>query len=130
MGQPAPSARRAVQVEPARKQVEQPAPSVRRAEQVEPARKASAAAAGAASLAREADIPDSLFDELFNEAEDSYFGTSSSPLKASDLQIVQSAAPSRSDIDNGLDAFLNTTLHVDAQPAPAIQATQATAATD
>jgi len=96
----------------------------------QPPRHCAEVKAVAAPVAREADIPNSLFDELFNEAEDSYFGTSSSPLKASDLQIVQSAAPTQSDIDNGLDAFLNTTLHVDAQPAPAIQAIQVTAATD
>lgn len=56
----------------------------------------------AGPIAGETNIPDTLFDELFNEAEDSYFGNASAPLKVS--------------ADSNLDAFLNTTLSVSTQP--------------
>jgi len=110
--------------------VEQQKATVRRAEQQPPAGNARTSTmarssqqclevkATVAPVAKVANISNSLFDELFNEADDNFFGNYSAPLKSRDEQIVQCAVTSRSDIDNSLDAFLNTTLHVNAQPAP------------
>jgi hypothetical protein len=57
--------------------------------------------AKATPIARETTIPDNLFDELFNEVQDTYL-SSSVPAKTNILEPT----------DGGLDAFLNTTLAV------------------
>lgn len=54
------------------------------------------------------EVNDSLFDELFNEAEDSYFGNSSVALKPPSTSILSGG-------DNGLDSFLNSALSVNSQ---------------
>jgi hypothetical protein len=53
-------------------------------------------------VARETTIPDNLFDELFNEAEDSYL--------SSRVMVKAGIAEPK---DCGLDAFLNTTLSIE-----------------
>lgn len=95
---------------------------VRRVEPVEPTGNAAALSApqlsdqgssmknGKAVTVRGTDIPASLFDELFNEVEDSYFGSSEGFSKSSAKDIGQ---PSD---ENCLDAFLNSALHVNTQP--------------
>jgi hypothetical protein len=74
--------------------------------------------AGVPPAARRADIPDSLFDELFNEAEDSYFGNSLTALKPSSMDIVRANPTPCVHVDSCLDDFLNSTLHVQGQSAP------------
>jgi len=76
-------------------------PVVRRSEVVQPALHIDQISAKVAPVARKANIPDSLFDELFNEAEDSYFGPTL-PAKATVAEHT----------DKSLDAFLNTMLSV------------------
>merc|ERR1711988_351910 len=58
-----------------------------------------------APVARETNIPDDLFADFFNEAEDSYFGFS-----------LTAKAKTVEHADNSLDAFLNTTLSVKTEP--------------
>lgn len=58
------------------------------------------------------EVTDSLFDEIFNEAEDSYFGASSVALKSPGVGTQSSISPSCSPSDDGLDSFLNSTLSV------------------
>jgi len=94
--------------------VEQPdKPLVRKVEPVEPMIVSKQVAAEIAPMARKVEIPDSLFDDLFNEAEDSYFGSSSLPLKSS--PATPTACPIN---DTSLDAFLNATLNVKSPAAP------------
>jgi hypothetical protein len=66
--------------------------------------------AGAISAACK--VPDSFFDDIFNEAEDSYFGSSTPALKSNSTQMVQVVSQPPSSNDDGLDAFLNSTLKV------------------
>jgi len=73
---------------------------------------------GAPPAARKADIPDSFFDELFNEAEDSYLINSSTTLKPPHVDIVQPTLVTCSQVDSSLDDFLNSTLHANVQVAP------------
>lgn len=63
------------------------------------------------AVAHPAEISDSFFDDFFNEAQDSYFGNASVPLKS--LELASSAGG-----DDSLDSFLNTTLQADVQTTP------------
>lgn len=107
---------------------EQPSRSVvRRAEPLAPAAIVATEAPtpvrvqpSTAPAALAAEIPSSLFDDLFNEAEDSYFGSPAAPLKSSTANIVQHALLPCSAADNGLDAFLNSTLQVPAAKAASL----------
>jgi hypothetical protein len=84
-------------------------PVVRRSAVIQPALQTSQAKV--APVARETSIPDDLFDDFFNEAKDSYIGYSL-PAKAN---IVEHT-------DDGLDAFLNTTLSIKTEPKAATRA--------
>merc|ERR1712139_429863 len=92
-------------------------PVVRKVEHVAPVRVSSTVAAAKAPLACKGDIPDSLFDELFNEAEDSYFGHLSERLKSNELQITSLASKPCSGTNTSLDAFLDSALQTSSQPA-------------
>jgi len=63
------------------------------------------------------EVPSSFFDEFFNEAEDSYFG-SSSPLK-SPMQGPESLRTYEREID--LETFLDSTLKVNETTSPAFR---------
>jgi len=65
----------------------------------------------AKAVALPAEISDAFFDDFFNEAQDSYFGNASVPLKSPEV------APCAG-IDNSLDSFLNTTLQANVQTTP------------
>jgi len=75
---------------------------------------------GVPPAARQAEIPDSFFDELFNEAEDSYLTNLSTAVKPPCMDIVQSTPAPPSHVDNSLDFFLNSTLYASVQPAPTV----------
>jgi hypothetical protein len=65
-------------------------------------------------VACKAIIPDSLFDDFFNETEESYFGE---PVKPCSAQIVQEhALQKQASSGNSLDDFLNSTLSTNSQP--------------
>lgn len=100
----------------------QDAPVVRRAEPAKPERNALPPAAtiaavqpsaSAAPAVLVADMSEAFFDDFFNESQDSYFGASAVPVKSPATHIAPQSCT-----DNGLEAFLNTTLHSNAQPAP------------
>jgi len=96
-------------------------PVVREAERTESAGNAPIVAPETPSqqaFASASHIPDAFFDDFFNEAENSYFGNLSVPVKSSKPDIVVLAPPASSDTDHNLDAFLNSTLHASTQPAP------------
>jgi len=67
----------------------------------------------AGTVACKANIPDSLFDDFFNETEGSYFAE---PVKPCSTQIVkQHDLQSQPSFDNSLDDFLNSTLSANSQ---------------
>jgi len=93
----------------------------------QPSQNLAPAKAGLAPVGRQASVPDSLFDELFgdfNESQDSYFGNSSEPLKSFQIHSTPLAAAADSRTDSNLDAFLNTTLHGTADRGVSLKTTQ------
>jgi hypothetical protein len=87
----------------------QPEPSSERTEQV-------------ATMATAHEVPNSLtlFDELFNEKQDSYFGTTL-PLKSTSHLHPDNLTCSS--VDNDLDSFLNTMLNTNILPARSLDPT-------
>jgi len=104
-------------------QQQQQQPVVRRTEPVKPrlnVRKVATTPAPqpCALVKAGAVIPDSLFDDLFadfDETQGGYFQSSSQALKSSPMQNLPRAPANVSLNDHSLDAFLNTTLHVAAE---------------
>jgi len=61
-------------------------------------------------------VPDSFFDDIFNEAEDGYFGNSLAAGKSHSTHVQIVSQPPLGN-DNGLDAFLDSALNVKAPQA-------------